>query len=828
MKLVSGGRWRAIVLAVALTVGAAGLATAGEVLVSPPADASGNGLALTPYMGWNTYYGVGRFDEQTILAEANTMASDGLLAAGYNYIWLDGGAPTTTSAENPAEWPNTADPGLCAQQGADPYNANGCPDGISYTVAYLHKMGFRVGTYTDTDNNHCIDNTLSPANLSSPNPVDYCVGQYQQTVNQFATWGFDAVKVDVVGGGPAEQSAGWPSAWPLEHFYNDFATAIQNDSPHRAMVLNICDYLTPGTYGAPYSESAYNTWSYAPSIANSWRTDTDIGYARRVQWTDVLRNLDADSAHPEAAGPGHWNDPDYLTPQMGSLTASESQAEFTMWSMLSAPLMIGSNIESLSSQTISMLTNRAVIAIDQDPLGAQAVAYSTGQGQAWVKPLANGDWAVALLNRGDTPVTVDTALAGLGLPAQSSYTVTNLWSGSTSTTDGSISYSVPANSAILLRVTPSGSALSGSCSITSVPISNSHLCQYGVTGPYTFSNGVEQYWFVAGDHSVWTIYGSGSTWHQSALDTSSVTSGVSMDASTATSASADGVSVCAQGSDASTQGHTEIADVWCDNKGDSANAGWTGWYKTGPPGPPVGPNGVNSCSVWSGNYICEYAITGPHVYPDGSTETWAVAGSPPNTSVWTHTSGGWAAQPGGAGNGFTSPVTLSGTGWGITLCAQVSDGKWCDTRGSTSGGGWSGWQPADCGWDGRTYPCDDGVTGPYVFPYTTTDGLTQQEYWTIGTDHTVWTYWNDTSDTWHWSDLAAFPDQSQVVSVGSVDARPACASGTGWGVDISATIKTSSNSYVTWYATRSATQYGSWGAWTTTPPSTWGSPGTSC
>ncbi|HLX51540.1 MAG TPA: glycoside hydrolase family 27 protein [Streptosporangiaceae bacterium] len=778
-----------------------------------------SGLAATPYMGWNTYFGLGTvFDEQTVLAEANAMASDGLLAAGYNYVWLDGGW-----SANPATWPDP-DPSLCSQPGADPYNASGCPDGMSYLVAYLHAHGFKAGTYTDLDDNSCMNNTLSAGTDSCGGPA----GQYQQTVNQFAAWGFDAVKVDVVGAAPAEQAAGWPPAWPLQHFYDEFSQALQNDSPQRAMVLNLSDWLTPGRDGAPYADSDYSIWSYAPSIASSWRTDTDIGASHRVQWSDVLRNLDADSAHPEAAGPGHWNDPDYLTPQIGSLTASQSQAEFTMWSMLSAPLMIGSDIESLSAGTISMLTNRAVIAIDQDPGGAQAVAYSTGQGQVWVKPLANGDWAVALLNRGDTPVTIDTALAGLGLPARSSYTVANLWQGNQWSTGGSISLSVPAGSATLLRVTPSGSPLGYSCSIPNVPISNSYLCQYGLTGPYTYSNGVQQYWFVAGNHSVWTVFGSGSNWSQNELNTSSVTSGVSMDATTATSASSDGVGVCAQGADATTQGTTVIADVWCDNKGDSADATWTGWYKTGPPGPPVGPSGVNSCSLWGGSYTCEYSITGPHVYPDGSTETWAVAGIPPSTSVWTHTSSGWGPQPGGAGNGFTSPVTLTGTGWGITLCAQISDGKWCDTRGGTASGTWGGWWPVNCTWNGGTYPCGDGVTGPYVFPYVAATGLTQQEYWTVGTGNTVWTYWNDTSGNWHWQQLASFPDQSAVASVQPVGFRSVCASGTGWGLTITATVSTSSGGTVTWYATRSSAQYGSWGPWSTSPPATWGTPDPSC
>jgi hypothetical protein len=102
----AGGRWRSIGLAAVLAVGAVGISAASGTVASSFA-AAGNGLALTPYMGWNTYFGLGtRFDEQTILAEANTMAGDGLRAAGYDYIWLDGGWTS-------ASWPDQ-DPSLCA------------------------------------------------------------------------------------------------------------------------------------------------------------------------------------------------------------------------------------------------------------------------------------------------------------------------------------------------------------------------------------------------------------------------------------------------------------------------------------------------------------------------------------------------------------------------------------------------------------------------------------------------------------------------------------------------------------------------------------------
>ena len=638
-----------------------------------PALASG--LAQTPYMGWNTYYGQVAVNQSTILAEARAMASDGLQAAGYRYIWLDGG-----------------------------WQASSFPDGMAWLTSQLHQMGFKAGIYVDADaqasgasGNGCVAQSLATG-------TDVCGGPngvYQQVVNQFAAWGFGAVKVDFVHAGQEEQQYGWPSALTPRHFYTDFSTALQNDSPSRPMVLNLCDFLTPGTDGASEANSAYNTWSYAPGIANSWRTDTDIGYGGSITWPDVLRNLQADAAHPGAAGPGHWNDPDYLGPQLG-MTAAQAQAQFTMWAMLSAPLMIGSNIApgvsgvsggpspaaGLSSQTLSMLENSAVIGIDQDPLGAQATplsygaegvpagARAPGQGQVWVKPLASGNRAVAFLNRGSTTVTVQANAAGIGLPASSSYTVDNLWTGSQTTSSGGLSASVPPGSAVLYEVSPSGTPLGTSCRVSN-GTANSYLCQYGLTGPWVFPDGTTEYWVVSGNNSVWTTYSDEhGAWHWASLN-GSVTSGVSV------SGSGWAVSICALGGGP--------RDVWCDNRGDSQYAGWSGWYDTGAV-EPYNPSVLTSCSWNGGSYYCQYGIAGPHVFPDGTEEYWVAAGSSSVWTYWDDETGAWhwtgLTAP---GNALGSTLSYTASGWGVTLYAYEGGGAWCDVRGASQYGTWSGW-----------------------------------------------------------------------------------------------------------------------------------------
>ena len=223
------------------------------------------------------------------------------------------------------------------------------------------------------------------------------------------------------------------------------------------MLLSICDFLQPEQYGEGrplLGESAFASYSFGPSVGNSWRTDTDVGLPGNVSFTDVLRNIDADAAAPQAAGPGHWNDPDYLGPGQG-MTAAQFRSQFSMWAMLAAPLMVSDNLTKISSASLQAVENSEVIAVDQDPAGIQGTLLSTsGNGQVWVKPLSDGSRAVALLNRGSSATLITTSASAVGLPSASSYTLRNLWTHNTSSTGGTISAEVPAGSTALLRVAP--------------------------------------------------------------------------------------------------------------------------------------------------------------------------------------------------------------------------------------------------------------------------------------------------------------------------------------------------------------------------------------
>jgi alpha-galactosidase len=384
--------------------------------------AAGAPLAATPYMGWDTYFAFGaHFEEASILEQASELKTRGLERRGYRYVWLDVGwwqGERNAAGEpivSPTQWPH----------------------GMRWLTSTLHAAGFEVGLYTDAGREGC-----GGARQGS-------YGHYQQDVDTFAAWGFDAVKVDFCGG--VRQGLAPAAA------YAAFHEAIAHNSSHRTMLLSICNYLQPGQFASEYptlENSAFASYAFGPSSGNSWRTDTDVGVPGDVQFVDVLRNLDADAAQPQAAGPGHWNDPDYLGPDQ-SMSAAQFRTQLSMWAMLAAPLMVSADMISLSSTSLATLSNREAIAIDQDPAGLQArLLGASGNGQVWVKPLADGSRAVALLNRGSSALEIGTSTAAVGMPQASGYLVRNVWGGSVSrvSAGGALTARVPAYSTVLLRV----------------------------------------------------------------------------------------------------------------------------------------------------------------------------------------------------------------------------------------------------------------------------------------------------------------------------------------------------------------------------------------
>ena len=376
--------------------------------------------AAVPYMGWNTYYGVGGvFDERTITSVAQALIDRGLARAGYRIVWLDFG------------WAD----GKRDARGNLIVSRRQWPHGLPWLTAWLHQRGLLAGIYTDAGSSGC-----SKQGVGS-------LGHYQRDADAFASWGFDAVKVDFCG-------AGQEGLRP-QPAYTSFAKALAGNASHRPMLLNVDNFWVPAQIDGKrpaLADSAYANYQWAPRIAQSWRTDTDIGFSKKVEWTNVLRNLDHDATHPRAAGPGHWNDPDYLAPELG-MSSVESQAQLSMWAILAAPLILGSDPRALAPATIRMLTNPEVLAVDQDSVGVQGtLVQQQGAGQVWSKPLLGGGRAVAMLNRGSVALQITIAAKKLGLPPANRYSVRDLWARTSKTTSGPITAGVAPHAVVLYRV----------------------------------------------------------------------------------------------------------------------------------------------------------------------------------------------------------------------------------------------------------------------------------------------------------------------------------------------------------------------------------------
>ena len=437
------------------------------------ANASLNTTAV-PYMGWNTYYQVGgNFCESTIKSVANSLVTTGLRDAGYKIVWLDFGWASGARDSSGNLLVDTTQPTTYCPNGQWPDDGTTTDAAMSGFTAWLHAHGFEAGIYADAGTSGC----------SGQGVGSY--GHYQQDANQFAAWGFDAVKMDFCGAGQT-----WLDQPPNDPrtLYAQFSNALANNSSGRSMILNVCNFWTPGQINgtAPsFADSSWDAYSWAPADAQSWRTDTDIGGTGSIQFVNVLRNLGHDAGTASgasqpgiqgAAGPpgstppgqspvpwGHWNDPDYLGPGLG-MTDTQAQSQFSMWAMVAAPLILGSDPRSLSSTSLGMLENPRVIAIDQDSLGVQGYLLS-GQGttaQVWVRPLANGDRAVALFNTDSSSQQVSTTASAVGMPSASRYQLLDAWTNQTTTTNGDITATVPANAVVLYRVSSAPTVTTGS------------------------------------------------------------------------------------------------------------------------------------------------------------------------------------------------------------------------------------------------------------------------------------------------------------------------------------------------------------------------------
>lgn len=325
----------------------------------PLTDEEFEALCPTPPMGWNSwnYFG-GDIDEVKIREIADAMVSSGLKDAGYEYIVMDDC------------WQLFRDEDGNIQ--ADP---NTFPSGIKALSDYVHGLGLKLGLYSCAGDYTCQGRPGSNGH------------QYQDAL-QYAKWEVDYLKYDWCANGGQNARAA----------YKTMSQALKASG--RPIVFSICEWGE----GEP--------WKWAKGIGHLWRVTPDIRpvYNAKYDWggVGVLGCIDAMKNLKDYAGPGHWNDAEMLEVGNGDMTYDENVSHFTMWCMLAAPLMCGNDLRHMTKQTVEILTNKEVIALDQDPLGKQATCWmDMGDHQIWGKPLENGELAVCFMNRSDLPWNLD-------------------------------------------------------------------------------------------------------------------------------------------------------------------------------------------------------------------------------------------------------------------------------------------------------------------------------------------------------------------------------------------------------------------------------------
>jgi len=371
------------------------------VTTAPPALALDNGLARTPPMGFNDWNAYGcNVSDSLIRSTARAMHDNGMQAAGYQYVNIDDCWMTRNRDANGNLVPDPAK----------------FPNGIAALADYVHSLGLKLGIYEDGGSATCAG---FPGSL----------GHERQDATLFASWGVDYLKYDNCNNqGVSARTR-----------YTAMRDALA--ATGRPIVFSLCNW------------GQENVWTWGAGVGNSWRTTGDIA----ANYASMLSIFRANVGLADYARPGGWNDPDMLEVGNG-MSATEDRAHFSLWAEMAAPLIAGNNIPNASATTLSILTNSRVIAVDQDPLGRQGrMVSSSGGRDVLAKPLANGDVSVVLFNEGSATTTISTTAAAIGKTGASGYTLTDLWTGATSTTTGTISASVPGHGVVMYRVAGGGS-----------------------------------------------------------------------------------------------------------------------------------------------------------------------------------------------------------------------------------------------------------------------------------------------------------------------------------------------------------------------------------
>jgi alpha-galactosidase len=379
-----------------------------SLLIAPSLlAAQDKSLASTPPMGWNSWNKFGcNVNEDMIRQMADAMVKSGMKDAGYQYIVID----DCWQVERDASGNIVPD-------------ARHFPSGIKALADYVHSRGLKFGIYSDAGTMTC---AKRPGSL----------GHEYQDALQYAAWNVDYLKYDWCNTSTQDAKAAY--------------ALIRNalNSTGRPIVLSICEWGTA------------KPWLWGKTVGgNLWRTTGDISDKWETKEKDslgMLNILDLQNGIESYAAPGHWNDPDMLEVGNGGMTTDEYRAHFSLWSVLAAPLIAGNDLRDMKSEIHDILTNKEVIAVNQDPLGSEGRrVLKEGDLEVWAKQMQDGSRAVVLLNRADAQKEVGFSWENLGYPSHLSAGIRDLWKArDLGQFKEKFSAQVGPHSVVMLRVAP--------------------------------------------------------------------------------------------------------------------------------------------------------------------------------------------------------------------------------------------------------------------------------------------------------------------------------------------------------------------------------------
>ena len=368
-------------------------------------------VAQTPPMGWNSWnYFAERVDDKGVRAAADQIVSTGMKDAGYIYVNID----DTWEGERDAT-------GVL-------HTNSKFPD-MKALADYVHSKGLKIGIYSGPGTKTCGRYAAS-------------LGHEEQDAKMYADWGIDYLKYDLCSFIPDVMQKQAPNDRAaqmrlMHEAYVKMGNALK--ATGRPIVFSLCQYGWD------------SVWEWAPALGgNLWRTTGDID----PHWDRVYAILEQQAGLEKYAGPGHWNDPDMLEVGNGKLTQAENRAHFSMWAMLAAPLLAGNDLTNMKPEIKAILTNRDVIAIDQDALGKQGSRiYSDGEVEVWTRQLSGGALAVAVLNAGSDRYSTHPfhlSLAQLGL--HGAQHGKDLWTGKNVELTDNMPLEIASHDVLLVRI----------------------------------------------------------------------------------------------------------------------------------------------------------------------------------------------------------------------------------------------------------------------------------------------------------------------------------------------------------------------------------------